>query len=1183
MRHATPHILVLLLLASADPAAALERKAVYSEAVLADQPVAWWRFNDAEAARATNHPGLNTDLKSSLGGKVVLTASGPRPATFPDFEGENTAASFDGKGSSIRVQDPGAKSPLDFTNGDAITLEAWVNLKSISEGQNIYIVGKGRTGNKDVAQHNQNYALRLRALDRLGRPSFVFRDAKATDEKGWHRWTTDVGFAENSGWHYIAISYVFGQSGSARGFIDGTEVKGRWDMGGPTDAAPVVDDDELWIGSSMGGSPASSFNGLIDEVAIYRSALNPETLRKRYRHVEGSKLTFNDGAIDEIPSVAAAPPKEKEKEKITPVESAQKVLMPVLAELPKAAVRVELFENLGKTTKETLWEFGAAQLSESYKEKAFGFSTYPKKYNPKGIQIDRSAPFAMRASAAITLPAGQYKLLLRAKTAARLIIDGTVLATTPQPNANASGHDAVAEVAAPVSTGTRPIQPGHYERLATFTATGAPQIVMVETIVGASKLRPEIGELTVSATPLDSATKETLFVLLSPAAVNVPLTDDGWIPYAQTQTRTHEQADAVRRKAGSRLETDYWGLRHVNARRYIATLPPLAIPRIDAIAVGNDVDRFILSKLDAAKASPTPLSDDLTFIRRVTLDVTGLTPTPEQVAAFLNDKTPFMKRRARLIDRLLDDPGWAEHWVGYWQDVLAENPGLLKPQLNNTGPFRWWIRESFADNKPMDRFATELVMMEGSFYGGSPAGFAMASQNDAPMAEKAHIVGKAFLATEMKCARCHDAPHHDFKQEQLFSMAAMLRRAPQEVPKTSSIPLSDHELRRLEVTVSLKPGAKISPAWPFAELMPGTGDVSKLAPEVLRKKDDTREQLAALMTAPENERFAQVLANRVWKRYMGFGIVEPVDDWETFKPSHPELLKYLGREMTANGFSLKHVARLILNSHTYQRAAHPDALKPVDSHERLFASQTRRRMSAEQVVDSLFVAAGKDLNVEQLNFDIDGRRPFEEFQNLGMPKRAWELSSLSNERDRPALALPVAQSVTDVLSRFGWRESRQAPITVRDESTNVLQPAILANGTVGGRAVRLSDDSALTELSLKEQPLPELIRAVFLRVLTREPSASEQSMFESLLSEGHSQRVVNAPIRKSAAAEAAAKLAQVSWSNHLSPEATKIKMELEKAARDGDPPTNRLKTEWRERMEDFVWSLVNSPEFIFIP
>ena len=134
----------------------------------------------------------------------------------------------------------------------------------------------------------------------------------------------------------------------------------------------------------------------------------------------------------------------------------------------------------------------------------------------------------------------------------------------------------------------------------------------------------------------------------------------------------------------------------------------------------------------------TPTADDLAFLRRVTLDTVGLVPTEAEVRAFLGDDRP--DRRARVIDRLLADPRGADHWVGYWQDVLAENPNILNPTLNNTGPFRWWIYESLLDKKPVDRFVTELIGMEGSLRQGGPAGFAMASENDVPMAEKGMIV-----------------------------------------------------------------------------------------------------------------------------------------------------------------------------------------------------------------------------------------------------------------------------------------------------------------------------------------------------------------------------------------------------------------------------------------------------------
>src|SRR5262249_22958034 len=154
----------------------------------------------------------------------------------------------------------------------------------------------------------------------------------------------------------------------------------------------------------------------------------------------------------------------------------------------------------------------------------------------------------------------------------------------------------------------------------------------------------------------------------------------------------------------------------------------------------------------------TPLTDDLTFLRRVTLDTIGLTPTETEVAAFIADHSA--DRRARVIERLLADRRWADHQMGYWLEVLAENPDPLHPTLNNTGPFRWWLHESLLDNKPFDLFVTELLRLEGSERFGGPAGFGVATQNDVPMAAKGIIVSSAFLGVEMKCARCHDAPTH---------------------------------------------------------------------------------------------------------------------------------------------------------------------------------------------------------------------------------------------------------------------------------------------------------------------------------------------------------------------------------------------------------------------------------------
>jgi hypothetical protein len=338
--------------------------------------------------------------------------------------------------------------------------------------------------------------------------------------------------------------------------------------------------------------------------------------------------------------------------------------------------------------------------------------------------------------------------------------------------------------------------------------------------------------------------------------------------------------------------------------------------------------------------------------------------------------------------------------------------------------------------------------------------------------------------------------------------------------------------------------------------------------------------VAALVTSPHNERFAQVIANRLWRRYMGQGLIEPVDDWETAERAHDELLAWLGRELVLHGYDLKHLARLILNSHTYQREANRDPPRdPLAPYH--FAAPLRRRMTAEQIVDSLFLACGKDLNAGELNIDADGARSYTTSLNLGRPTRAWEFTSMSNERDRPSLALPLSQDFVTLMETFGWRPSRQDPLTVRDQTPTVLQPAILNNGVVGRRFTRLSEDSVFTEMALEDQPLERLIERVFLRALTRQPTDAERALFVELLADGYADRRVD--VDPSEICIQRLRNPGVSWSNHLSPEANELMVELAEKVRQGDPPTKRLKADWRERMEDLLWTVMNTPEFVFVP
>jgi mono/diheme cytochrome c family protein len=1198
-----------------------------------ESPVAVWRFN------AAGEPGVPK-------GAAKYLEPGPRAPTYPAFAATNTAMAFSAANPAVTVREsdlPDAN--LRFGANDSITLEAWVKVAELKDGNFAYLVGKGRNRKPGFPELNQNYALRLKGEKGEARVSFLFASAPVKDKPAeWHRWTTDKGFT-SGGWHHVAVVYTFGKPESIRGYIDGVAAKGTWDMGGATTRAPVTDADDLTIGTGNGGGAGNSFRGWLDDVTIWRAALPEETLKNRYQFVP-------------------PPPVVKR------------------ADLPKGEVLVQLCEE--GLPNRNAWPEVAPRATESYREDCFGFFEVPHKYVDTGVRGDRANPYLFRAAAVVTLPAGKHRVLLRGRGAARLYFDDTLLLTTPFPPTDSSGHGTVRAPESYLNLGPdfRFAPPGNREAWAHFETKGGEHLVVLETIVGNyigsnGRRRPELGETVVAVSSADSES----WRLLAPGTRVVPYTDAGWDAYETERAARLDKMNAAAREAKRAEHADYWAKRRDEAKKWLAATPEEQVPALPkGYPAHNAIDHFLAAKVEQVKqqaAAPadavdfykqvfpileakcsgchsgdkpkgglrldsrasamqggksdgpaitpgrpaasailarvkltddramppkgekltadeirllgtwikegarwpdlhadhttlTPLSDDLSFLRRVTLDTVGVVPTPEEVRAFLADTSP--EKRAKVIDRLLADSRWADHWMGYWLDVLAENPNIINPTLNNTGPFRWWLYESFRDNKPMDLFVTELLRMRGSSRFGGPAGFGVASQNDVPMAMKGTVVAAAFLGVEMKCARCHDAPAHASTQRDLFELAALLDAKPVKLPATSSVPLDKvHGGGRTPlIRVTLQPGTVVEGKWPFA----------RFAPEDLGKKlaeypDDSRDRLAVLITAPQNERFAQVTANRVWKRLVGRGLVEPVEDWERGRPSHPELLRWLGREFVRGGYDVKHLSRLVLNSHAYQRAADP-ALKDTPV---LFTAPAKRRLAAEQIVDSLFAAAGKPFRVEEASLDTDGIRDMSSSITLGKPRRSWMLTSTSNERDRPSLSLPRIQMVVDVLQAFGWRASRQDPLTTREGTTNVLQPAILQNGPVGLWLTRLSDDHAVTSLALSAKSADDLVDDLFLRVLTRQPTDKERKAYGDYLRSGFDTRA-RTPTAKPVKRQPEP---YVSWSNHLHTEANAIMIRKGEAARKGDPPTERLDPEWRSRLEDVLWAVLNSSEFVFRP
>ncbi len=396
-------------------------------------------------------------------------------------------------------------------------------------------------------------------------------------------------------------------------------------------------------------------------------------------------------------------------------------------------------------------------------------------------------------------------------------------------------------------------------------------------------------------------------------------------------------------------------------------VPPPPNPPSVSRATLNPIDQFIAARwqqagLDAGRSAP-PLCDDATFVRRVYLDVTGVIPTMLQTNYFLVSRAP--DKREKLVDELLARrEDYAAHWTPFWEDALASQPVLHQGGIPTHGNFRQWIFDSFVNNRPYDVMVAELLdptmprrpsaATEDIF--GIPYVIQYVRNEDhTATLQTAANVGQVFLGTSMKCAGCHD--HFDnaeWTQERFLGFAGLF------APK---------DLERIRCDV--KSGQYIAARFPFE--LPGAGGGA-----VPNELDERLHIAAQLVTDPANPRFAKTIVNRLWKRYMGLALIEPVDDFRNDRPaSHPELLDWLAYDFLQHGCDLKHTIRLILTSHTYQLAYDPKLADRFDPSEpvnppRYFRSTALRRLSAEQLIDSFRLVTTGELRHEQRTY-LDAR------------------------------------------------------------------------------------------------------------------------------------------------------------------------------------------------------------------
>ena len=413
----------------------------------------------------------------------------------------------------------------------------------------------------------------------------------------------------------------------------------------------------------------------------------------------------------------------------------------------------------------------------------------------------------------------------------------------------------------------------------------------------------------------------------------------------------------------------------------------------------NYIDERIDTKLERLKIQPSPAADDAAFLRRVSLDLTGLLPPPEAVRAFVADPAPSRVKRSKMIDRLIASPGYVDHWTVKWGDLLQSSRKYLGEK--GAYEFQQWIRDSVASNKPYDKLVHELLTSRGSSYDDPAANFFRVTREAKPTMEKTTQV---FLGVRMVCAQCHDHPFERWTQAQYYQMAAFFSavglRAGYEVGEEIVFDQrSGYEMKHP------KDGHVVKPEFMLAlnEPLP--------VPDDQRRRD----ALAQWLTSKDNPFFAKAIANRIWSYFFGRGVIDPVDDIRASNPAtNPALLEALTKDVLDHNFDLQQLMRTITNSRAYQASFTTNEWNQNDRDN--FSHAMPRRLSAEELMDAVSSAAGarphfsevpEDTMAEQLVDPHIGQEGF--LDVFGRPPRE---SSCECER-RSDFSLPQALNLVN--------------------------------------------------------------------------------------------------------------------------------------------------------------------------
>jgi hypothetical protein len=528
------------------------------------------------------------------------------------------------------------------------------------------------------------------------------------------------------------------------------------------------------------------------------------------------------------------------------------------------------------------------------------------------------------------------------------------------------------------------------------------------------------------------------------------------------------------------------------------------------IAHRNFIDDQIFGKMERDGIPHAPLSTDQEFFRRVTLDLTGRIPSSADLRSFLADNAP--DKRAKLIDQLIGSQAFVDKWSYFYMDLLRAN-GKMGRGINL---FHYTLKESLAADRPYDDFARSLIA------GSAKSNFVVASvnpivrehvegkpgQEEGPDSlkkvnqidthdELAILYARVFLGINLSCISCHDGAAHlekvnvylsKKKRTDFFQQASFLGN-------TRYIPHVEHtEAIMGHFIVDDLAGGYNSKADSMLRMKRLGGPSSPkfiLTDEAAGAGGEPREELARMMTS--HPQFARATVNLYWSRLMGFGIVEPVDEFDLarqdpknvpegwqLQPSHPELLDQLAVYFRQNNHSLHSLFRLICNSSAYQLSARFPG-EWTDNYTRYYARKYARMLSAEELHDSITIATDRPGSFS------GGRRRKGADEDPPGPTVAMAMQN----------AMPRAQGeVKSFMNAFG-ESNRGTP--ARPAQASPLQPIMLMRSPVVNDRVLAAKDSRVQRLLDSYKDNGKVVEELFLSTLSREPSAEEKALAVSFL------------------------------------------------------------------------------------